>query len=69
MKGARTGHYGTQYMRNISCAGLSVVCILNKNTSSIWSWLEVGIQIFYSAVMPDPYLFLEMKLGLLVKDK
>jgi hypothetical protein len=49
MKGACTGHYDIQYVRNMSCVG----CILNKNTSSIWNWLEVGIHIFHSAVVPD----------------
>ena len=45
MKRASPWLYDTQYVRSASCAGLSVLCIQNKNKSSVWSLLEVGIQI------------------------
>jgi hypothetical protein len=45
MKGASTGLCDSQYVRNVSCAGLSVLLIQKKNKSNLWSWVEVGIQI------------------------
>jgi hypothetical protein len=37
--------YDNQYVRSVSCAGLSALHIQNKNKSSVWSCVAVGIQI------------------------
>lgn len=45
MKGTSTGLYDSQYVRDVSCAGLSVLLIQNKNNSSV----TVGIHIILSS--------------------
>ena len=36
---------GSQNVRNVNCAGLSVLLIQKKNKSSVWICVEVGIHI------------------------
>jgi hypothetical protein len=35
--------YDSRYVRNVRCAGLSVVHIQKKNKISVWIWVEVGL--------------------------
>jgi len=69
MKGTSIVVYDSRYVRNVRCAGLSVLHIQKKNKSSVWSWVEVGIHCFIEWWFPVLSLYLEMKLEVYVKDK